>query len=88
MVSVDCMLVLRVSGLREIGDAPAVPNVEMDETVSAAEAAAPDIRTSRRVTGASVGLLMCASSDEVKNCGPGFELRGRVQPIDLYQRML
>jgi hypothetical protein len=55
------MFVLPVSGIPEVGDASAVPNAEMDDIVNAAEAAAPEIRTSRRVTGAGVGFLMCAS---------------------------
>jgi hypothetical protein len=63
---VDCMFALLVSGVREVGDASAAPHAEMDDIDNAAEAAAPDTRTSRRVTSADFGLFMCTSLDEVK----------------------
>jgi hypothetical protein len=59
------MFALLVSGVRKVGDASAAPNAEMDDIDNAAETAAPDIKTSRRVTNADAGLLMCASSDQV-----------------------
>jgi hypothetical protein len=58
---VDCIFVFLVFEVREVGAASAIPNAEMEVIANAAEAAAPDIKTSRRVTGADVGFLMCAS---------------------------
>jgi hypothetical protein len=58
------MFVPLVPGVPEVGDASSVPNAEMDDVVNAAEAAAPEISTSRRVTRVGVGLLMCASPIE------------------------
>jgi len=63
---VDCMFALLVSGVREVGDASSAPNAEVDDIDNAAETAAPDIKTSPRVTNADAGLLMCASSDQVR----------------------
>jgi hypothetical protein len=58
---VGCIFVPLVFGVPGAAEASEVPNAEMEDMVNAAEAAAPDSRTSRRVTNAGVGLLMCAS---------------------------